>query len=321
MSAEFPPIPSQINKDTKKVLRRKKIKRIFQSWELYLFLLPAILYFLIFKYVPLYGLLMAFKDYSPSLGVWDSPWVGFQWFRDFFNSYYFWDLLKNTLGLSVYQLIVGFPMPIILALAFNEVKDGLYKRGLQTITYAPHFISLVVMVGMIIAFLSPTSGIINHFLGLFGIDPIAFMIEPAWFKTIFVLSNVWQGMGWGAIIYIAALAGVDPQQHEAAVVDGASRLQRIWHINIPALVPTIVILFILDIGNLMSVGFQKILLMQNELNMSSSDVIATFVYRTGILEAQYSYSTAVGLFDAVINATLLVIVNQIARKVSETSLW
>lgn len=320
-STDGAPFSSQINKDFKRKERRKKFERIAQSWELYLFILPAVIYFVVFKYVPLYGLLMAFKDYSPSLGVWDSPWVGFMWFKDFFNSYYFWDLIKNTLGISVYQLIIGFPIPILLALAFNELKDGLYKRGLQTVTYAPHFISLVVMVGMVIAFLSPTTGLINHFLGLFGIEPISFMIEPEWFKTIFVFSGVWQDMGWSAIIYIAALSGVDPQQHEAAVVDGASRLQRVWHINIPALIPTIIILFILDIGNLMAVGFQKILLMQNELNMSSSDVIATFVYRTGILEAQYSYSTAVGLFDAVINATILVIVNQIARKYSETSLW
>ncbi|OAS85919.1 sugar ABC transporter permease [Metabacillus litoralis] len=301
--------------------RRTTLKNIATSWELYVFLLPAFLYFLIFHYVPLYGLLIAFKDFNPALGVWDSPWVGFMWFEDFFSSYYFWDLIKNTIGISLYSLIVGFPMPIILALAFNEVKDGLFKRGLQTITYAPHFISLVVMVGMIISFLSPQTGLINHILGLFGVEPIDFMQDPGWFKTVFVFSGVWQGMGWGAIIYIAALSGVDPQLHESAKVDGASRLQRIWHINIPALLPTIIILFILDMGSLLSVGFQKILLMQNDLNMESSDVIATFVYRTGILNAQYSYSTAVGLFDAVINATILVIVNQIARKRSETSLW
>jgi putative aldouronate transport system permease protein len=320
-SNNAPLFSSKSKKEIRREKRRNTLKNIATSWELYVFLLPAFLYFLIFHYVPLYGLLIAFKDFNPALGVWDSPWVGFMWFEDFFSSYYFWDLIKNTIGISLYSLIVGFPMPIILALAFNEVKDGLFKRGLQTITYAPHFISLVVMVGMIISFLSPQTGLINHILGLFGVEPIDFMQDPGWFKTVFVFSGVWQGMGWGAIIYIAALSGVDPQLHESAKVDGASRLQRIWHINIPALLPTIIILFILDMGSLLSVGFQKILLMQNDLNMESSDVIATFVYRTGILDAQYSYSTAVGLFDAVINATILVIVNQIARKRSETSLW
>ncbi|MGM7722998.1 ABC transporter permease [Metabacillus sp. Hm71] len=320
-SNKIPHLSTKRKKEIKIENRKKTLKDIARSWELYVFLLPAFLYFLIFHYVPLYGVLIAFKDFNPALGVWDSPWVGFMWFEDFFSSYYFWDLIKNTIGISLYSLVIGFPMPIILALAFNEVKDGMYKRGLQTITYAPHFISLVVMVGMIIAFLSPQTGLINHILGLFGVEPIDFMQDPGWFKTVFVLSGVWQGMGWGAIIYIAALSGVDPQLHESAKVDGASRLQRIWHINIPALLPTIIILFILDMGGLLSVGFQKILLMQNDLNMESSDVIATFVYRTGILDAQYSYSTAVGLFDAVINATILVIVNQIARKRSETSLW
>ncbi|MGO4936304.1 ABC transporter permease [Fundicoccus sp. Sow4_H7] len=301
--------------------RKKKKNFVTQNWQLYIFLFPTLLYFVIFHYVPMYGILMAFKDYSPALGVWNSPWVGFMWFEDFFNSYYFTDLLKNTLGISIYQIIVGFPAPIILALLMNEVKDGLYKRGLQTITYAPHFISLVVMVGIVIAFLSPTSGLINNILGLFGVGPIPFMIQPKWFKTIYVLSGVWQSTGWGAIIYIAALSGVDPQLHEAAIMDGASRLQRIRHINIPAIVPIIVVMFILEMGGIMSVGFQKILLMQNELNMSSSDVISTFVYRTGLLDAQYSYSTAVGLFDSVINATLLLTVNQISKKVTEIGLW
>lgn len=316
---------SKIDTDEIKELRAKERKKkknfITQNWQLYLFLFPTLLYFVIFHYVPMYGILMAFKDYSPALGVWNSPWVGFMWFEDFFNSYYFTDLLKNTLGISIYQIIVGFPAPIILALLMNEVKDGLYKRGLQTITYAPHFISLVVMVGIVIAFLSPTSGLINNILGLFGVGPIPFMIQPKWFKTIYVLSGVWQSTGWGAIIYIAALSGVDPQLHEAAIMDGASRFQRIRHINIPAIVPIIVVMFILEMGGIMSVGFQKILLMQNELNMSSSDVISTFVYRTGLLDAQYSYSTAVGLFDSVINATLLLTVNQISKKVTEIGLW
>nr|WP_054951621.1 ABC transporter permease subunit [Numidum massiliense] len=301
--------------------RRTKWRKVLQNWQLYLFLLPAVVYFFVFHYIPMYGVQIAFKEFNPSLGIWGSPWVGFEHFQRFFESYYFWDLIKNTLGISVYALLVGFPLPIILALAINEVKDGLFKRGVQTITYAPHFISVVVMAGMIIAFLSPTTGIINLALGALGIEPIPFMSDPKWFKTVYVLSDVWQNTGWGTIIYLAALAGVDPQQHEAAIVDGATRWQRIWYINIPTLIPTMVILLILNTGSLLAVGFEKILLLQNPLNMESSDVISTFVYRSGLLEAQYSFAAAVGLFNAVINAILLVMVNYIARKKSETSLW
>ncbi|TCP25982.1 carbohydrate ABC transporter membrane protein 1 (CUT1 family) [Scopulibacillus darangshiensis] len=312
--------------NTTKPLKKKKKprnlkRRIVQHWELYLFILPAVLYFVIFHYIPMYGVQIAFKDFIPSLGIWGSPWVGFEHFTRFFESYYFWDLIKNTLGISLYSLAVGFPLPIILALSLNEAKDGFFKRSVQTVTYSPHFISVVVMAGMVIAFLSPTTGLINHIIGLFGIDPIPFMSDPKWFKTVYVFSDVWQNTGWGTIIYLAALAGVDPQLHEAAIVDGASRWQRIWHINIPALVPTMVILLILNTGSLLAVGFEKILLLQNSLNMESSDVIATFVYRSGILDAQYSFAAAVGLFNAVINAILLIVVNQIAKKRGGASLW
>src|SRR5699024_7375915 len=199
--------------------------------------------------------------------------------------------------------------------------DGFYKKTVQTVTYAPHFISVVVISGMIIAFLSPETGIINHALKFFGFDPIPFMEDPKWFKTVYVLSGVWQNTGWGTIIYLAALSGVDPQQHEAAIVDGASRLQRIWYINIPAIIPTMVILLILNVGNIMAMGFEKILLLQNPLNLESSNVIATFVYEAGLLDGQYSFAAAVGLFNAVINAILLISVNYIARETSETSLW
>ncbi|WP_243740249.1 ABC transporter permease [Aureibacillus halotolerans] len=301
--------------------RQSQWKKALQTWQLYIFILPAFLYFLIFHYFPMYGVLIAFKNYVPTMGVWGSEWVGFQHFTDFFDSYYFWDLIRNTLGISLYSLALGFPLPILLALSLNEVKDSIFKRTVQTVTYAPHFISVVVMSGMIIAFLSPSTGMVNHFLGLFGIGPISFMTEPGWFKTVFVMSDVWQNTGWGTIIYLAALAGVDPQRHEAAIVDGATRLQRIWYINIPALIPTMIILLILNTGNLLAVGFEKILLLQNSLNMESSDVIATFVYRVGLLDAQYSFSAAVGLFNALINAALLIAVNQISKKVSETSLW
>lgn len=301
--------------------KMKRTRKILQNWQLYLFVLPAFLYFLIFHYIPMYGVQIAFKNFIPTLGIWGSEWVGFDHFIRFFESYYFWDLIKNTLGISIYELIVGFPLPIILALALNEVKDSLFKRTVQTVTYAPHFISVVVMSGMIIAFLSPATGIINHAIQLLGFEPIAFLSEPAWFKTVYVLSGVWQSTGWGTIIYLAALAGVDPQHHEAAIVDGASRFQRIWHINIPAIVPTMIILLIMNVGSIMALGFEKVLLLQNPLNLESSNVIATFVYQAGLLDAQYSFASAVGLFNAVINAILLITVNKIAKKTSETSLW
>ncbi|NGP45294.1 sugar ABC transporter permease [Bacillaceae bacterium SIJ1] len=292
-----------------------------RNWQLYVFVFPAFLYFFIFHYVPMYGVQIAFKDFIPALGIWGSEWVGFEHFTRFFQSYYFWDLLKNTLGISFYELIVGFPLPIILALALNEAKDGLYKRTVQTVTYAPHFISVVVISGMIISFLSPTTGIINHVITFFGFEAIPFMTDPKWFKTVYVLSGVWQSAGWGTIIYLAALSSVSPEHHEAAIVDGATRLQRIWHINLPTIFPTMAILLILNVGNIMAMGFEKILLLQNPLNLESSNVIATFVYEAGLLNAQYSFAAAVGLFNSIINAILLIAVNYIARKTSETSLW
>ena len=303
---------------------KNKIKemktKLKKSRQLYLFVLPAFLIILIFSYGPMYGVIIAFKDYMPSLGIFESPWVGFKHFQRFFDSYYFWDLMKNTLGISLYSLIVGFPLPIILALALNEIKDGPFKKITQTVTYAPNFIAVVVMVGMVIAFLSPSTGIINHFLDFIGVGRINFMTEPRWFKTIYVLSGVWQGTGWGSVIYLAALSGVDTQLHEAATIDGASRLQRVWYINIPTIMPTMVILLIMSFGSLMSVGFEKIILMQNPLNMESSNVIATFVYQQGLLDAQYSFAAAVGLFNSLINSILLILVNGIAKRLSDSSL-
>ncbi|MEW4427114.1 ABC transporter permease subunit [Paenibacillus illinoisensis] len=302
-------------------ISRKRWQKVWRNWQLYLFIAPAFLYFLIFHYGPMYGIQIAFKNYNPVRGVFGSPWVGFDHFIRFFESYYFWDLMWNTLAISLYELAVGFPIPIILALAFNELKHKRFKKLVQTVTYAPHFISVVVMVGMVIAFLSPSTGILIRFVEWMGIDAPSFLTSPAWFKTVYVLSGVWQSAGWGTIIYLAALSGVDPGLHEAAIIDGANRLQRIRHINIPVLVPTMTILLILNMGSLLGVGFEKILLMQNPLNMESSDVISTFVYRSGLENAQYSFSTAVGLFNSVINAFLLVTVNQIVRKTSENSLW
>ncbi|MGG3283306.1 ABC transporter permease subunit [Paenibacillus solani] len=308
-------------------MNRRKLRgdsltgRITKNWELYLFIAPAFLYFLIFHYGPMYGIQIAFKNFIPTKGIMGSEWVGFEHFERFFNSYYFWDLLWNTLSLSFYELAIGFPLPILLALAFNEVRNGAFKKTVQTITYAPHFISIVVMSGMIITFLSPSTGMIVKMIELVGMEAPAFLTDPRWFKTVYVLSGVWQSTGWGTIIYLAALSGVDPQLHEAAIMDGASRFKRVLHINLPTIIPTITILLILNVGNILGVGYEKVLLLQNPLNMDSADVISTFVYRTGLVSAQYSFSTAVGLFNSVINALMLITVNRIAKRTSDTSLW
>ncbi|WP_235782084.1 ABC transporter permease [Paenibacillus senegalensis] len=305
----------------KKNKGRRLLLAIKRHWRLYVLITPVLVYFAIFHYLPMYGVQIAFKDFIGTRGIWGSPWVGFKHFERFFESYFFWRLLKNTIGISLYELAVGFPVPILLALMINEVRQSSYKRFVQTVTYAPHFLSTVVLVGMLVIFLSPTSGIINKAIEAFGGEPVYFLTEPQWFKSIYVFSGVWQTMGWSSIIYLAALTGIDPHLHEAARVDGATRLQRIWHINLPGIRPTIVILLILNIGSIMGVGFEKIFLMQNSLNMESSDVISTYVYRSGILGAQYSFSAAVGLFNSIVNFILLISVNQIARRLNQASLW
>jgi putative aldouronate transport system permease protein len=297
------------------------LKSFLKNWELYVIISPVIAFYIIFEYIPMYGVQIAFKNFVATKGIWGSSWVGFDHFERFFNSYFFWRLIENTLGLSLLQLAFGFPIPILLALMINEVRLKMFKKFVQTITYAPHFLSTVVLVGMIVIFLSPQTGIVNQLIVLLGGESISFMTEPDWFKSIYVSSGVWQQMGWSSIIYLAALAGIDPQLHEAAKVDGASRLQRIWNVNLPGIMPTIVILLILNMGSVMSIGFEKVYLMQNDLNMDSSDVISTYVYRTGIIQAQYSFSAAVGLFNSVINMILLVLVNFTAKRLNETSLW
>lgn len=303
------------------VRRRKSLGAVIAAnWQLYVLATPAIIFFFIFNYVPMYGVQIAFKDFIASDGIWGSQWAGVKHFQRFFDSYYFWRLLWNTVALSLYQLLL-FPLPIILALSLNELKNVIFKRFAQTLTYAPHFVSTVVVVGMLFAFLDPHSGLITALLGLAGIEPVQFMQEPGWFRHIYVWSGVWQSLGWSTIIYLAALAGVNPELHQAAQVDGANRMQRIRHVNIPAIMPTVVILFILNFGSFMSVGFEKVLLMSNNLNAETSSIIQTFVYKTGLLQGQYSYAAAVGLFDSVINILLLVGVNQLARRYSENSLW
>ncbi|RTE09363.1 ABC transporter permease [Paenibacillus whitsoniae] len=302
--------------------RRSRLwKAVSSRYDLYLMLLLPIVWYLVFNYGPLYGLQIAFKNFSPAKGISGSAWVGLDHFKRFVDSYYFWRLLWNTVSINLFSLLFAFPIPVALALLVTEIRNKTYSKVVQNITYIPHFISIVVMVGMIMVFLSPRGGPINSIIEAFGGEPIRFMDSAGWFKTIFISSNIWQNMGWQSIIYIAALSGVNPQLYEAAKMDGASRLRRIWHVSLPGILPVIVILLILDVGHFMNVGFEKILLMQNNLNLESSDVISTFVYSAGILKGEYSYTAAIGLFNSLINLALLLLVNRFARKKAETSLW
>lgn len=301
-------------------IRHKSLgKRIMEHWEFYLLLLPAVVLTIIFKYVPIYGLQIAFRDFVPSNGIWGSEWVGLKWFEKFFNSYNSWRMISNTILLSVEQMLWTFPIPIVLALMLNQVRHKGYRNVVQTITYAPHFISIMVLAGMLRMFLSPSGGLINLIIQAFGGEPVFFLGDPSAFRPTYVISSIWQDSGWGTIIYLATLAGVDTQLYDAAKVDGAGTIKRILHIDLPTLAPTIIIMLIMSFGNLMNVGFEKAFLLQTDLNKGASDIIATYVYTQGILKGQYSFSTAVGLFNTVINVVLLLIVNKIAKKVSDTS--
>ena len=296
-------------------------KKIIKHWQLYLVIAPAIVYIITFAYVPMYGVQIAFKDFLINKGMIRSPWVGLKYFKFFFGSPNFGRLIKNTLSLSVYSIIAGFPFPILLAIALNEAGSRIYKKTVQMITYAPYFISTVIFVSIIFQVLDMRDGIINTLIRLFGGENVNFMGSPGWFSSIYVWSGIWQATGYQAIIYLAALAGIDPTLHEAAIVDGATKIQRILRIDIPGITPVIVIMLILQSGQIMNVGFEKIFLMQNPLNLRASEVIATFVYKVGLISGNYSYSTAVGLFNSVINMFLLIIVNAVARRVGEHSLW
>ena len=290
-------------------------------WELYLFILPALVYIIIFDYVPMYGVQIAFKNFNPALGIFNSRWVGFTHFINFFNSFYFWRLIRNTFALSIYSMVIGFPMPIIFALMLNEVRMAKFKKFTQTVMYAPHFISMVVMVGIINIMLSPSIGVINTMIEFLGGTRQYFMVMPSAFRHIYVWSGIWQNLGWSAVIYLAALSSVDPELHEAATIDGASRLQRIIHINIPTIMPTIIILLIMRLGNIASVGYEKVFLMQNSLNIEVSEVISTYVYQRGLVGGQFSFTAAIGLFNNIVNVTMLLAANFIARKVGENSLF
>ncbi|WP_375162815.1 ABC transporter permease [Rossellomorea sp. SC111] len=303
--------------ETKKNSKLKtKLHYMKKNYILYLFLLPAIILTIIFKYVPMYGASIAFKDFSPIRGINGSEWVGLKHFSDFLSSPNFMDILINTLKLSSFELLIGFPIPIILALMLNQLRKAGVKKNLQLILYAPHFISVVVISGMIFLFLSPT-GPINAMLSVFSDKPISFMSDPDAFRSIYIWSGVWQGAGWASIIYVAALANVDPQLHDAATVDGASLLQRIWHIDLPTLKPVMAVLFILAAGGIMAIGFEKAYLLQTSMNLPTSEIISTYVYKRGLQAGDYSFATAVGLFNAVINVILLVFVNRVVKKLNE----
>ncbi|MCP3747741.1 MULTISPECIES: ABC transporter permease [Paenibacillus] len=287
-----------------------------RNYILYLFLLPSIILTVIFKYVPMYGSIIAFKNFSPRKGIMGSEWVGFEHFQRFLSSPNFYDILMNTLKLSAYGLILGFPVPIILALMLNLIRGAKLKKNIQLIVYAPNFISVVVVAGMLFVFLSP-AGIVNALVTTFTGKPISFMTDPAYFRTVYILSGIWQTAGWSSIIYVATLANVDPQLHDAATIDGASLMKRIFHIDLPALKPVMAVLFILAAGGIMSIGYEKAYLMQTALNTPTSEIIATYVYKVGLQSGDYAYSTAIGLFNSVINVVLLIFVNTVVKKLNE----
>ncbi len=314
----LPQHPGNTRQKRKKTATWKLMK---SNWALYFFLLPTVVYFIIFNYIPMYGIQIAFKNFSASDGIWGSPWVGTYWIEQFISSPMFWNYFLNTLILSLYSLLAGFPAPIILALIINYIASPRFKRVAQTITYMPHFISVVVLVGMMSSFLSPSSGFVNTFLSMFGIEPIYFMGKSELFRHLYVWSGIWQNAGWDSIIYIAALTSVSPDLHEAAIIDGASKLQRIWNIDLPSILPITITLLILNCGGILGVGFEKAYLMQNYLNLNVSEVISTYTYKIGLQLSEFSYSTAIGLFNTLINFIVLVIVNTVARRTSEISLW
>jgi putative aldouronate transport system permease protein len=301
---------------------RKKLtlKSIFHDWRLYVLLLPSLVYLFIFAYIPMYGVQIAFRDFSPRKGIWGSEWVGLEYFKRFIEYPNFKFLMMNTLRIGLYSLAT-FPCSIIFALMLNEVRSTKFKKSVQMISYIPHFLSTVVVCSMVTLFFNQKTGVVNAIIEFLGGTRTDFLTKASYFEDIYVWSGVWQGLGFGAIIYIAALASVPMEQIEAARIDGATRLQIIWHVNIPYILPTIIIMLIFSCGGILGVGFEKILLLQNDLNLSRSQVISTYVYEIGIRGGQFSYSSAIGLFNTIINVTILAIVNEIARRFGETSVW
>jgi putative aldouronate transport system permease protein len=304
----------------RETLRSKIRKDWLKNYSLYLIVSPVLLYYIIFHYVPIYGAIIAFKDFVPTKGIWGSSWVGFEHFQEFFNSYHFWRILKNTLVISLTSLVFGFPAPIILALLINEVKSRFFSRFIQTVTYMPHFISLVVVCGLIIDF-TRDSGIINTIIAFFGGDTETMLNKSGYFVPIYVSSEIWQEIGWGSIIYLAAMGSIDPQQYEAATIDGAGRFKQTLHVTLPGIASTIIILLILKVGGILSVGYEKIILLYNPAIYESADVISTYVFRKGLQEFAWSFSSAVGLFNSTINFILLIGANWLSKKINQSGLW
>lgn len=307
-------------KTVNRMTGQQRWKRIKKCKYLYIILIIPMLYYFFFHYMPMYGVLIAFKDYNIGKGVWGSTWVGLKHFRKFLMDTYFWKLVRNTLLLNIYGLLWGFPIPILLAIMLNEVKHSKFKRLIQTVSYLPHFISTVVVCGMVVNFLS-LDGILNQLLESLGFEKTQFLMYPQYFRTIYTASGIWQSCGWTSIIYLAALTGVDQEILEAAMIDGANRWQRIRHVTLPAITPTISIMLIMQLGKLMTLGYEKILLLYNGSTYETADIISTYVYRRGILSNDFSYATAVGLFQSVVGVILLVIANKVSKRLSETSLW
>ena len=302
-------------------MKRRKATAIRKSIPLYVLLLPSAILLFCFAYLPLGGLIIAFKHYSPSLGIFGSRWVGFDNFMQFFKSYQFPITIKNTLVLSLYGLIVGTPLPVALALMCNQMRTKMFKKVFQVVTYLPHFISTMVMCGIILIILSPSNGLIANIFQLFGHEAPNLMGSAGAFKHVYVWSDIWQHLGWNSIIYLAALSGIDPTYYEAATIDGATTMQKIKYIDLPLIMPTIVILLVMSAGNILGIGFEKVFLLQNTLNITSSEIISTYVYKMGLQSSQYSLSTAIGLFNTVVNVIVLLVINYIAKKKTDTSLF
>jgi putative aldouronate transport system permease protein len=297
------------------------LARILRYKYLYLLFLPVFVWYILFHYVPMYGIIIAFKNYNIFEGIQASPWAGFTYFKQFFESVYFWRLIKNTFLISFYGLVFGFPAPIILALLFNELRNGAFKKTAQTISYLPHVISTVIIVSMFVEFLSPSRGLINNIIALFGGERVYFLADPRYFRAVYTAMNIWRGVGWGTIIYLAALTGINTELYEAAIIDGCSRFRQVIHVTLPGIASTITIMLIFRVGELLSVGSESIILMYNPSIYETADVISTYVYRRGLVDAQYSFATAVGLFNAAIGLALIGITNALAKRYSETSLW
>ncbi|MGO4548196.1 ABC transporter permease [Paenibacillus sp. 2TAB23] len=300
---------------------KRRFRAIRSYWDLYLIMLPGILYFVVYKYFPMWGVVIAFQNYSVFSGIWESEWVGWLHFKNMFLADDFYTIFRNTLLISIYKLIWGFPGPIILAIMLNEIRHMFFKRSIQTLVYLPHFLSWIILGGIMVNVLSPSSGIVNKLIEMLGFEPIFFLTNEDWFRSIVVASDIWKEVGWGAIIYLAAIAGIDPQLYEAAIVDGAGKWKQILHITLPSMMGVIVILFLLRLGHVLDVGFEQIFVLYNSMVYEVGDVIETYVYRVGIQQAKFSFTTAVGLFKAVIGLILVILANKGAKKLGQEGIW